>query len=49
MHIVIQIVKHVLSKDTTVLGGIGKPLQMCSDEIEFGERSAVHYIFAESQ
>ena len=49
MHIVIQIVKHVLNIDTMVLGGIGKPLQMCSDEIEFGERSTVHYIFAESQ
>lgn len=49
MHIVIQVVKHVLNIDTMVLGGIGKPLQMCSDEIEFGERSALHYIFAESQ
>ena len=49
MHIVIQIVKHVLNTDTMVLGGIGKPLQMCSDEIEFGERSTVYYISAESQ
>lgn len=32
-----------------VLGGIGKPLQMCSDEIEFGEQFTVHYIFTESQ
>jgi hypothetical protein len=49
MHIGIQTVERGLSAHFIIWGDLRKLPQMYLDEVGFGERSAVHYIFSELQ
>ena len=49
MYIGIQPVERGLSTNSTIWGDLRKLPQVYLDEVGYGERSAVHYIFAGSQ
>jgi hypothetical protein len=49
MHIGIQTVERGLSTSSIIWGDLRKLPQVCLGEVGLGERSAVHYIFTESQ
>ena len=49
MYIGIQTVERGPSTSSIIWGDLRKLSQVYLDEVGFGERSAVHYIFAESQ